>query len=317
MSEEIPPIIAKEYAAQQATEKPKAIISSPKIGMRVIKASDRKPQPIKAVIYGQSGIGKTSLLRTLDVKKTLVLDMESGLLAVEDLPITAVPIRNWREAQDIAVIIGGADSSKADGSAYSKTHYASAVAAMKENSPDFHPKNFDTVFADSITVGSRLCMDWVRQQPQSYTKEGAFNGLKAYGLLKTEMLDWLRHLQHAMNHNIIFLGILDRKQGENGEILYTPQMEGGSVADGLLGIVDQVITMAEIQVKHNDNEAKKTRAFICQTINPKGYPAKDRSGALSIVEPADLGKLLEKIKTGARFNPDFSWGEYLNDDIIF
>lgn len=285
--------------------------------MKVIKATERKPQPVKAVIYGPSGIGKTSLLRTLEVEKTLVLDMESGLLAVEDLPITAVPIRSWREAQGMAVIIAGPDSNKADGSAYSKTHYASAVAIMKESSPDFHPKNFDTIFVDSITVASRLCMDWVRQQPQSYTKEGAFNGLKAYGLLKQEMLDWLRHLQHAASHNVIFVGILDKKQDENGVTAWTPQMEGGSVADGLRGIVDQVITMAEIQVKQADDEPKKVRAFICQTINPKGYPAKDRSGTLSVAEPADLGRLLTKIRTGARSNPDFNWGEYLQDEITF
>lgn len=285
--------------------------------MKVIKATDRKPQPIKAVIYGLSGIGKTSLLRTLDIEKTLVLDGEAGLLAVEDLPVTAIPIRTWREAKDIAVIIAGPDSSKADGAAYSKSHYASAVKIMQEDNPDFRPKNFDTVFADSITSFSNSCMDWVRQQPQSYTKEGAFNGLKAYSLLKQEMLDWLRHLQHAPNHNVIFVGILDKKQGEDGVTEWTPQMASSSIADGLRGIVDQVITMAEVQIKQEDGSSKKTRAFICQTLNPKGYPAKDRSGTLGVVEPANLGKLLTKIRTGARYSPNFDWEEYLQDEIIF
>ena len=37
------------------------------------------------------------------------------------------------------------------------------------------------------------------------------------------------------------------------------------------------------------------RAFVCQTINPWGFPAKDRSGRLDLTEPADLGALLSKI----------------------
>jgi hypothetical protein len=37
------------------------------------------------------------------------------------------------------------------------------------------------------------------------------------------------------------------------------------------------------------------RAFVCQTLNEWGYPAKDRSGQLEIVEEPHLGKLLTKI----------------------
>jgi hypothetical protein len=36
--------------------------------------------------------------------------------------------------------------------------------------------------------------------------------------------------------------------------------------------------------------------IICQTINQWDYPAKDRSGALDVIEPPHLGGLLSKIK---------------------
>ena len=39
------------------------------------------------------------------------------------------------------------------------------------------------------------------------------------------------------------------------------------------------------------------RAFVCQTLNPEKYPAKDRSGNLDLLEPPDLGKLLQKVTT--------------------
>ena len=37
------------------------------------------------------------------------------------------------------------------------------------------------------------------------------------------------------------------------------------------------------------------RAFVCQTLNPWSYPAKDRSGRLDVIEEAHLGRLIAKI----------------------
>jgi hypothetical protein len=37
------------------------------------------------------------------------------------------------------------------------------------------------------------------------------------------------------------------------------------------------------------------RAFICRTLNPYGFPAKDRSGRLDMIEEPHLGKLMDKI----------------------
>ncbi|MCK5748351.1 MAG: hypothetical protein KAH44_19190, partial [Oricola sp.] len=42
------------------------------------------------------------------------------------------------------------------------------------------------------------------------------------------------------------------------------------------------------------------RAFINHTLNPWGYPAKDRSGRLAMQEEPHLGRLMEKIKSPAR-----------------
>ena len=62
------------------------------------------------------------------------------------------------------------------------------------------------------------------------------------------------------------------------------------------GIVDQVITMTEIDYQADGSKIDPYRAFVCHTINPKGYPAKDRSGRLDCLEKPDLGQLMAKIK---------------------
>ncbi len=71
--------------------------------MKIMNSNERlKVQTgIKMVIFGPYGIGKTSLLKTIN-EPTLCLDFEAGLLAVQDWQGDSVSIRTWNEARDIA-----------------------------------------------------------------------------------------------------------------------------------------------------------------------------------------------------------------------
>ena len=69
-----------------------------------------------------------------------------------------------------------------------------------------------------------------------------------------------------------------------------PQIEGSKTALELPGIVDEVITLAELKA----DDGTSYRAFVCHTLNPCGFPAKDRSGHLSMQEEPHLGRLIAK-----------------------
>jgi hypothetical protein len=61
--------------------------------------------------------------------------------------------------------------------------------------------------------------------------------------------------------------------------------------------------MADVKSDEGDesgNALKPYRAFICHTLNPYGYPAKDRSGRLNCLEEPHLGRLMDKIKKKAK-----------------
>ncbi len=77
--------------------------------MKIINSEERAKMVtgVKVVIFGPYGIGKTSLLKTLDESTTLCLDFEAGLLAVQDWKGDSTEIRTWNEARDIACLIGG------------------------------------------------------------------------------------------------------------------------------------------------------------------------------------------------------------------
>ena len=92
--------------------------------MRIISAEERLKQQtgVKMAIFGQYGIGKTSLLRTIS-EPTLCLDFEAGLLAVQDWSGDSISIRTWEDARDIACLIGGINP--ASKSVYGQKHFDS------------------------------------------------------------------------------------------------------------------------------------------------------------------------------------------------
>jgi hypothetical protein len=258
----------------------------------IITADQRlaESRGIKGVIFGRSGIGKTSLLWTLNASTTLFFDLEAGDLAIEGLAIDAIRPRTWTECRDFAVFIGGPNPALRDDQVYSAAHYA--AVCQKFGDPEALAK-YDTVFIDSITVAGRLCFQWCKGQPEAHSeKTGKPDVRGAYGLHGREMIAWLTHLQHTRGKNVWFVGILDEKLDDFNRKVFVPQIDGSKTGLELPGIVDQVITMAEI--KSEDGQLQ--RGFVCQTLNPWGYPAKDRSGRLDLIEPPHLGQLMDKIR---------------------
>ncbi len=262
-------------------------------GMLPIITADQRlaePRGIKGVIFGRSGIGKTSLLWTLNATTTLFFDLEAGDLAIEGLAIDAIRPRTWTECRDFAVFIGGPNPALRDEQAYSPAHYA--AVCQKFGDPAVLAK-YDTIFIDSITVAGRLCFQWCKGQPEAHSeKTGKPDVRGAYGLHGREMIAWLTHLQHTRAKNVWFVGILDEKLDDFNRKVFQPQIDGSKTGLELPGIVDQVITMAEITGENGQPQ----RGFVCQTLNPWGFPAKDRSGRLDLIETPHLGKLMEKIR---------------------
>ncbi|ABK43744.1 conserved hypothetical protein [Magnetococcus marinus MC-1] len=260
-------------------------------GLPIISADQRMAEQrgIKGVILGPSGIGKTSLLWSVDPSSTLFFDLEAGDLAVEGWPGDTIRPRTWDECRDIAVFIGGPNPALRDDQHYSQAHYDAVL--QKYGDPGVMAK-YQSIFVDSITVAGRLCFQWCKGQPQAFSEKTGKPDLRgAYGLHGQEMIAWITHLQHTRGKNVWFVGILDEKTDDFNRHYYTAQIEGSKTGLELPGIVDQVISMVEIKPE----EGPSYRAFVCQTINPWNYPAKDRSGRLAMVEEPHLGRLMEKI----------------------
>ena len=244
---------------------------------------------IKAAIFGRSGIGKTSLLWTLPPDTTLFYDLEAGDLAIEGWSGDTIRPRTWEECRDFAVFIGGPNPAIPDGRPYSQRHFNDACAKFGD------PRRIDkyaTIFVDSITVAGRLCFQWSKEQPEAFSEKTGKPDIRgAYGLHGREMIGWITHLQHTRMKDVFFVGILDEKLDDFNRKVFVPQIDGAKTGLELPGIVDEVLTMTELA----DGAKQLHRVFVCQTLNPWNYPAKDRSGRLDLVEEAHLGRLIAKI----------------------
>ena len=258
----------------------------------IISAEQRlaEKRGIKGVLVGKAGIGKTSQLWTLPPERTLFIDLEAGDLSIEGWAGDTLRPRTWQECRDFAVFIGGPNPALRPDQAYSQAHFEAVCAQFGDPAV---LDRYDTIFVDSITVAGRLCLQWCKGQPQAYSeKTGKPDNRGAYGLLGQELVGWLSHLQHTRQKSVWFVGILDEKLDDFNRKVFSLQIDGSKAGLELPGIVDEVITLADIKPA----EGPAYRAFVCHTLNDWGYPAKDRSGRLNPLEPPHLGQLMAKIQ---------------------
>lgn len=271
------------------------------MALRIVSADERLSAAgakTTMAIFGPSGVGKTSLLKSLPPAETLCIDLEAGMKSVQDWPGNSIPVRTFADALDIGCLVGGVNPSADPSGFFSEAHYQH----LRESYPDLVQMiaGKRIIFVDSITDLTRQAMAWAKTRPEAFSdKTGKPDTRGAYGLLAREVIGLLKHLQHAQAKTVIFVGILERVTDEFNRTTWQPQMEGGKAGRELPGIVDQVITMS-LFARDGDGwrhepERGEERRLVCRAGNPFGLPAKDRSGRLNVTEPPDLGALLSKI----------------------
>ncbi|MBL6942520.1 MAG: ATP-binding protein [Rhodospirillales bacterium] len=273
------------------------------MSLKIITANERlsgASAKTTMAIFGPTGAGKTSLLKTLPPADTLCLDFEAGMKSVQDWKGESISIRAFTDAIDIACLIGGVNPAADPNGFYSEGHYQHLSQTYPEMVQMINDKRI--IFVDSITDLTRQAMAWAKIQPQAVSEKTGKPDIRgAYGLLASEVIGLLKHLQHAPGKTVIFVGILEKIIDEFNRTNWQPQMEGGKAARELPGIVDQVLTLSlfapEEDGWRHDPEKAQERRLVCQSGNPFGLPAKDRSGRLDVTEPADLGALLSKINS--------------------
>ena len=257
--------------------------------MKFLTATERAKQPrsLNILLHGASGSGKTTQAQGLPPESSLLIDFEAGTAALADWKGPILDINKqaqeldchpWALAQAMASLCSGPDMAVQPEATYGKAYYDKVVTmfpAMVEGL-----KNIDTIFLDSLSDATRTCYSYCEQQPYAISaKSGKPDGLAVYGGLGKEMIAFAKRMQHS-SKDLVAAVILDKDTDEFQRPIFTPQMMGSVTKNTLIGIFDIALTI------HNEEDADGlvNRSFITGTPNKWGYPAKDRTRGLDLVE---------------------------------
>lgn len=233
-------------------------------------AQSQLSQGIKVLIWGESGMGKTTLCAS--APRPLIISAESGLLSLnqknlekvypQDGSVTRspIPVMQITTVQDLTDCYNW---------------LTSAAEA----------KGFDTVCIDSISEIGEVVLN--------NAKRVVKDPRQAYGELIEKMETAIRAFRDLPNKHVYMAAKAESAKDElTGIIKYGPSMPGSKLGQKLPYFFDEVFQLAV-----NKTPTGQQYRFL-RTQPDLQNIAKDRSGALEAIEEPHLTKVFNKILSG-------------------
>jgi energy-coupling factor transporter ATP-binding protein EcfA2 len=214
---------------------------------------------VRIVCYGQSGAGKTTLIRTLP--NPVIISAEGGLLSLDDDSIAALPYIETNTLQQV------------------KDAYE--WAAFSDES-----KQFESIAIDSLSEIAEVVL--------SEAKTTAKDPRQAYGAMADEITKCIRLFRDLPgDRHVYFTAKAEKTQDDTGKILWAPSLPGAKTGQSVPYFFDFVLA-ARVE---RSADGSVERALMTQSDGV--WLAKSRGWKLDPWEPMDLGAVIGKITGGA------------------
>lgn len=227
--------------------------------MNITSAKDLKVPPLNLLVYGDPGVGKTTLIATAP-GPVLVLDMEAG-----KLPLIGTDV-------DIFTI--------------------TSLADIRESFKELkNGHKYKTAALDSITEMQKIMMeDIIKTNPNIARSYGDQPSMSDYGRASELMRRTLRAFRDLDMHIIFTALAKDNKDEQDGSIVRIPHLPGEKLPYEIAGYMDVCGYMI---AKTNKESGDIERQVIVQPHAK--VIAKDRSGKLGNVIEPDISKWVKVI----------------------
>lgn len=146
-------------------------------------------------------------------------------------------------------------------------------------------RNYGTFFLDSLSEVLEILLAAERQ------RVGQKEPRKAYNELVIQALELIRLFRDISGPNVVFTAKEEFSQDDTGAMMFRPKFPGKQMGIEAPYFFDEVWQL--FLYKHTDGN--EYRALRCHPTNQ--HEAKDRSGSLGAVEPANLAHVFAKIQS--------------------
>ena len=221
-----------------------------------IKSSKQVVHHVNCMVYGESGIGKTTILAT--APKPLIISIEGGLLTLANKDVPVIEVSSFKEIDEVH----------------------SWLQKSKE------ADKYQTICTDSMSEEAELILSEEMQKTR--------DGRQAYGAMADIMAFSIRGFRDLPKHTVFTAKVRKIVDDSTGSIKFYPSVPGQQLLNNLPYFFDEVFRMDFGMTKKTADAPARQYRYI-DTVGNRQYICKDRSGKLDAKEPADLAYIFKKI----------------------